>query len=214
MKLYGAILSPFVCRVALGLGHKGLKYDMVMPEDGLKSPKYLKINPIGKIPSLRDGKLILPESGVILEYLDDKYPNRKKLFPGMPGAAAKVRLICKILEEYVGPATFGLFGQTDPKTRNKKVIKEKKLEVEKSLEWLNKFIGAGPYAAGNTFSAADCYFVPAMFWLHALLPQVGVKDPLAKHKNVKKAWIAVKRNKMVRNTLKDMEKMMKEFRSG
>ena len=74
MKIYGAILSPYVCRVLMTLRHKGIKHDVEMPADKLKSPDYLKLNPIGKIPTMKDGATILPESGVIVEYLDTKYP--------------------------------------------------------------------------------------------------------------------------------------------
>ena len=73
MHVYGSILSPFVCRVAIALRHKNIKHEIIMPEGGIKSPEFLKMNPFGKMPTIRDGKIILPESSVILEYIEANY---------------------------------------------------------------------------------------------------------------------------------------------
>ncbi len=211
MKIYGAILSPYACRVLMTLRHKGIKHEVEMPADGLKSPEYLKLNPIGKIPTMKDGATILPESGVIVEYLDAKYP-KKKIIPGTPKAAGMARLIATISELYVQNVVTDLFRQRDPETRDKKVVKEKLEELEKGLSILNQYMAeGGPWVMGKKFTIADCYALPALFFAKLALPGFGVKDPLAKHKKVKKYWSALKRDPMCKQVIKEMDTMAKQF---
>ena len=124
MRIYGAILSPFVCRVLLALRHKGVRHEVIMPKDGIKTPEYLAMNPLGKIPTMKDGATVLPESSVICEYIDEKYP-RKKIIPATPKAAAMARLLATISELYVQNPATALFRQRDPESRDKAVVEEK-----------------------------------------------------------------------------------------
>ncbi|MNJ64433.1 Stringent starvation protein A [compost metagenome] len=73
LTVYGAPLSPFVRKVRLCLLEKALDYqlEMVMP---FNPPDwYLQLNPLGRIPALRDGDLTLADSSVICQYLEDAY---------------------------------------------------------------------------------------------------------------------------------------------
>ena len=92
MKIFGMILSPYVTRVALAARHKGLKHTITMPKDGTKTPAFLKMNPLGKMPVIKDGATTLFESGVILEYIEDKWP-QPPLLPRDPYARARARMI-------------------------------------------------------------------------------------------------------------------------
>ena len=75
MKLYGSLVSPYVARVVLAARAKGLDLaPEAPPGGGIKSPEYLAINPMGKMPALEDGGQCIAESAVILEYLDEAYP--------------------------------------------------------------------------------------------------------------------------------------------
>ena len=213
MKIYGAILSPFVCRVLMALRHKGVKHEVIMPED-MKSPEYLAMNPLGKMPTMKDGATVLPESSVICEYIDEKHP-KKKIIPATPKAAGTARLIATISELYVQNVVTSLFGQRDPKTRDKKLVKEKLAELDKGLEVLGHYLDAkGPWAMGKRFTVADCYALPALFFVLMVAPGFGVKDPLAKHKKVKKYWNGLKRTPMTKQVIKEMDTMAKQFFGG
>jgi len=67
------------------------------------SENYLKLNPKGVVPLLIDGDLVLPESTVICEYLEDKYPDHP-LFPVDASGKSKVRLWTKVVDEELHPA--------------------------------------------------------------------------------------------------------------
>ncbi|MCB1686959.1 MAG: glutathione S-transferase family protein [Halioglobus sp.] len=74
IKIYGVHGSPFVRKVFVALDFKDIPYDIVaqMPFSGDKD--YLKINPLGKVPTLVDGDLTLGDSKVICRYLEAAYP--------------------------------------------------------------------------------------------------------------------------------------------
>ncbi len=95
MKVHGAILSPFVRKVLLVLEYKGLTYEQIDTMPGMATPEYLKISPLGKIPALEDGDLILADSSVICEYLEEQYPD----IPMLPKTIA-ARARARWLEEY------------------------------------------------------------------------------------------------------------------
>lgn len=211
MKIYGAILSPFVCRAILALRHKGIKHEVIMPKDGMKTPEYLAMNPMGKMPTMKDGATVLPESSVIVEYIDAKYP-KKSIIPGTAKAAGHARLIATISDLYVQGVVTSLFGQRDPKKRDKKLVKEKLVETQKGLAILDGYLTpGGPWAMGKKFTIADCYALPALFFVNLVTPSFGVKDPFAGHKNVKKYWASLKREPLTKQALKEMATMAKQF---
>ena len=214
MKVYGAILSPYVCRALLALRYKGIEHETLMPEGGMKTPEYLKLNPLGKMPTVKDGATVLPESGVIVEYIEQKYP-KKPIIPGSAKGAAEARLIATISDLYVQAPTSGLFGQRDPAKRDKTVVKEKLAELDKGLSVLNeKLADSGPWAMGKRFTIADCYVLPALYFVMLVVPGLGEKDPLANHKNVKKYWNGLKRDPMTKQVIKEMDTMAKQFFGG
>lgn len=74
IKIYGVHGSPFVRKVYIALDIKGVPYETVpqMPFSGDKD--YLKINPLGKVPTLVDGDLTLGDSKVICRYIESAHP--------------------------------------------------------------------------------------------------------------------------------------------
>ena len=77
IELYWGSGSPFAWRVMLTLEVKGLDYQSKLLEFSKgenKSPEYLKLNPRGKVPTLKDGDFVVYESLAIMTYLDRKYP--------------------------------------------------------------------------------------------------------------------------------------------
>jgi glutathione S-transferase len=74
IKIYGVHGSPFVRKVFIALDIKNIPYEIVpqMPFSGDR--EYLKINPLGKVPTLVDGELTLGDSKVICRYLESAYP--------------------------------------------------------------------------------------------------------------------------------------------
>ena len=74
IQIHGVHGSPFVRKVFVALELKGVEYEIVpqMPFSG--DQEYLKLNPLGKVPTLVDGDFVLGDSKVICRYLENAYP--------------------------------------------------------------------------------------------------------------------------------------------
>jgi glutathione S-transferase len=81
--VYGAYGSPYVRKVLVFHAEKKIPYQMEPTIPISVGPEYRKIHPMGKIPALRDGDLILPDSSVICAYLEKKQP-MPALYPSDP----------------------------------------------------------------------------------------------------------------------------------
>jgi glutaredoxin len=89
VKLYDAARCPFCARVRIALAEKGFDYERVEIDLGSRPDWIYELNPTGKVPVLDDG-FVLPESAVIMEYLDDRYPEQP-LLPADPKSRALAR---------------------------------------------------------------------------------------------------------------------------
>ena len=85
MKVYGALLSPFVRKVCLVAEEKGIAYELVMSRPGNPDPDFVKASPFGKIPAIVDGDYRLADSSAIVAYLEAKHPGNPML-PADPQA--------------------------------------------------------------------------------------------------------------------------------
>jgi len=89
VKLYDAARCPFCARVRIALAEKGFDHETVEIDLRNRPDWIYDLNPTGKVPVLDDG-FLLPESAVIMEYLDDRYPDRP-LLPDDPKSRAEAR---------------------------------------------------------------------------------------------------------------------------
>lgn len=210
MDIYGSILSPYAARVVLAARYKGIKRELLLPKGGTKTRSFLKMNPLGKMPTIKDGNTVLFESGVILEYIEAKY-KKKPIVPASAKAAAEARLIGAVFAEYVQPAMFGLFAQADPTKRDQKVVDEKLAALAVALDAVEKVMVAKPHAAGARFTIADCYAAPALFFLHAIVPQVSSDPVLGKRPRLKRYYAKIVKDKLIGGVMKEMGEAMKAY---
>src|ERR1700730_10409818 len=208
MKLYNVDLSNFATKSRLVIYEKGLNIEMApIPGSGLSSPEYAKINPLGKTPALDADGLVIPESEVINEYLEDKFPN-PPLLPKSPEGRAKVRVFTRFHDLYLEPPLRALFGQMNPKTRDDKVVNEKLTDVNKRLDELEKLLGEGGFAAGADFTLADCAVAPTIFFCNAVLPSFGAKPPMEGRPKTAAWWNHVQTRPSVKKGLGEMQEAL------
>ncbi len=213
MELYGLIYSPYMARVVIAARHKKIKHKITLPKDGIKSPAFLKMNPLGKMPVMKDGKTVLFESSVILEYLDAKF-KKNRIIPAAAKAGAQVRLISAIFAEYVQPAIFALFAQRDPAKRDMAVVEAKQAELNRFLDIAEGLLLAKPYAAGNKLTHADCVAVPALFFLDIVGRLFGIQKPLGDRKKLSRYMAKARKDKLLGGVLKEMEQAIKAVIPG
>jgi glutathione S-transferase len=74
--LYHLPLSPYARKVRLVLAEKRLPVELVLEKPWERREEYLELNPAGTVPTLvEDNQVVIPDSGVICEYLDEAYPD-------------------------------------------------------------------------------------------------------------------------------------------
>ncbi|PON38500.1 Maleylacetoacetate isomerase [Parasponia andersonii] len=168
LKLYSYWRSSCSWRVRIALNFKGLKYEYI-PVNIMKgeqhNPEFLKLNPIGYVPVLVDGDLVLSDSLAILLYLDEKYPQRPLLPTDLKGKAINLQ-IASIVSSSIQP-----FQNASPL----KYLGEK-FGPEEILPWIKHHIGnglvalenllkdyAGRYATGDEVFLADLFLAPQIY---------------------------------------------------
>ena len=108
--LHGAYGSPFVRKVLYVLAVKDLPFEHIQQMPFAGDAQYLKINPLGKIPSLQDGDLTLCDSSVICEYLEDSHPT-PAVYPAGAADKARARWLEELADSRVTELAAGIFFQ-------------------------------------------------------------------------------------------------------
>jgi glutathione S-transferase len=176
MKLYGMLVSPYVARVVLAARAKGLALEpQPAPGGGIKSPEFLAINPMGKMPAFEDQGRCLAESMVILDYLEEAYP-QQPLLPADPLDRAQARLLGRIVDLYVAAQLGAFFRNMNPAQRNEAEVEAGKKALAKALADLEHFMGAGPYALGDRLGYADCAILPNLLMAGGIVSGFGVTN--------------------------------------
>lgn len=178
LKLCGFAGSNYYNKVKLALLEKDVPFEEELVWTD-RSPELLARSPLGKVPFMETGHGTLCESQVLLEYIEDAYP-QKPLLPADPYAAAKVRELITFMElhlelvarEIYGEAFFGGKASDEVKTRTQKLLTRN----AKAFGKLAKF---GPYIAGDQFTMADCVAVAHLPIVSAASKKIYGDDVLA-----------------------------------
>lgn len=80
IKIHGVHGSPYVRKVFISLDYKGVEFELIPQMPFQHDPDYLKLNPLGKVPTLVDGQLVIGDSKVICRYIESRHPTRP-LYP-------------------------------------------------------------------------------------------------------------------------------------
>jgi glutathione S-transferase len=168
--------SPFAWKVWLALAHKQLPYElklMSLQNGELKKADFLAINPRGKIPVLVDNGIVIRESAVIVEYLEERYPDRP-IFPSNPRDRATVRRVIAEANNYLYPVARRLLEQTlfrSDDSGDPAVIAEALTELRHELRYFEDAL-LGDYFVDD-LSAADFTLYPML----ALVKRLHDKQP-------------------------------------
>lgn len=155
LKLCGFPLSNYHNKIKLGLLEKGVPFEEVLVGWSSDEARLAK-SPLGKVPYIETEHGPLCESQVIAEYIEAVHPT-PALMPADPWQAAKVRELITFLDLHVELCARQLYPQAFfGGTLSEKFIERVKADVVKNLAALKRLLKLSPYAAGDTFTWADC----------------------------------------------------------
>jgi glutathione S-transferase len=158
--LYDADRCPYCARVRIALAEKGVEYETVQIDLDDRPAWIYEKNPLGRVPVLEDDAFVLPESAVINEYLEERYPE-PALWPADPGERALGRLLVFRFDELSKPYYALRRGEDGAGER-----------LNAELAKLNAVLAARPYLSGRDFGLADIAFVP---WILRARDRMAVK---------------------------------------
>lgn len=142
--------------------------------DEAVSAKFLSIWPVGKIPVLRDDSRdrTLPETTIIIEYLDQHYPGAQPLLPVDDAKRLDARLWDRFFDLYVQvPMQKVVTDRLRPaEEHDQPGVADAKATLETAYNMIEQQMAEGTWAIGETFSIADCAAAPALFYAGIVLP--------------------------------------------
>ena len=179
LSLYYHPLASYCWKVLIALYESDTPFAprLVDLSDEAQRDALLKLWPVGKFPVLHDEAAgrIVPESSVIIEYLEVHHPGRRPLIPADRDAALEVRLqdrffdqqIHEAMQKHVGNK-LRPEGQRDPYG-----VEQAHRQLERAYGILESTLERRTWAAGDAFSLADCAAAPALYYANLVHPLGG-----------------------------------------
>ncbi len=128
--------------------------------------------PVAKFPVLTDGDWVVPESSIIIEYLDRKYPGKTRFIPADPDAARQMRLRDRFFDCYVmEPMIKIVTDRMRPEGKNDAFgVEQARERLAVALGVVDKAMAEKTWAFGDSFSMADCAAAPSLFYAAKVMP--------------------------------------------
>ena len=162
MTLFSDSTSHYSHRVRIVLAEKGVSVDLVEGVDGVPVPALGDLNPYNTMPTLIDRDLILYESKVMMEYLDERFPH-PPLLPVYPVARAESRLFMYRVERDWCSLVDTILHSSDASA-----VAVARRDLGDSLSALSPIFAEKPYFMSEEFTLVDCCIAPILWRLPAL----------------------------------------------
>jgi stringent starvation protein A len=159
MTLFSAPDCPDSHRARIVIAEKDITADIVQIDRTQMSEDLTDLNPYNSVPTLVDRDLVLYDSRLIIEYLDERFPH-PPLMPVDPVSRAKARLLMYRVER----DWYSLIYQFDEADKKQQAQLRKRLR-ESLLTSAPLFMEARPYLLGEEFSLVDCSVIPVLWRL-------------------------------------------------
>jgi glutathione S-transferase len=181
LKLYLHPLSSFCQKALIAFYENDTPFEPVMVNLGEEKSRadFLKIWPVGKFPVLRDEARdrTIPESTIIIEYLEQHYPGRTKLIPADADLARQTRFHDRFYDLHLHDAMQKVVGDRLRPAGSKDPfgVEQAKARIATAYGMIDrdmatKTTGAKTWAMGDAFTMADCAAAPALFYANLVMP--------------------------------------------
>ena len=167
MTLFSKPTDIWSHRTRLVLSEKSVNIDIINVDDGDLPEDLLDLNPYNSVPTMVDRDLVLYDSRVIIEYLDERFPH-PPLMPVDPVTRAQFRLaLFRIERDWYGLAEEILHGG------DRKPVARAVKSLEESIISSVEIFGAKKFFLNDEFSLVDCTIAPILW----RLPILGITLP-------------------------------------
>ena len=176
LTLYYHPLSSFCWKALIALYENGTPFKAVSVNLGDPDERgaLLKLWPVGKFPVLRDDarNQIVPESSIIIGYLDRFYPGQTRFTPTDEDAAWQVRLKDRFYDLYVHLPTQAIVGNRlrPANAKDPHGVEEAKARLRTSFDMIEAEMAGRTWAMGESFTIADCAASPSLYYANKVLP--------------------------------------------
>lgn len=158
--LYNAARCPYAARARIVLAEKGIEFEAVEIDLSDRPAWLYEKNPAGRVPVIEEDGWVLAESAVIMEFLEERYPE-PPLLPPDPADRAAVRLLVFRDHDFTDP--YYAFRRGEDGARE---------DFEAALGRFDALLAERPYLGGMEYGLADIAFVP---WLLRARDMLGVE---------------------------------------
>ena len=162
MTLFSGADDLYSHQVRIVLAEKGVTVDVLQVDPSEMPEELLEVNPYNSVPTLVDRELVLYESRIIMEYLDERFPH-PPLMPVYPVSRGQSRLMMHRIDT-------DWYALVERIRKGEKADAARK-ELTESLTAIAPIFGEVPYFISEEFGLADCYLGP-LLWR---LPVLGIE---------------------------------------
>lgn len=176
MKLYFHPRSPFSQKVVMALHEKDISYTPVLVNlgDAAARAEFQKLTPIGKVPLLvLDNEWKIPESSIIVEYLDTHHHGGPRLIPEDRDLARQTRFHDRLADLYTTePMLKILFDAEKPEVeRDPAGVAAARARLDAMFTGFDRHLGNGrTWLMGDGFTMADCALLPVLGYCRTYHP--------------------------------------------
>ncbi len=213
LKLHYHPLSSFCWKVLIALYENGTPFEPVLVDfqDSASREAFVKIWPIGQFPVIQDTvrDWMVPESSIIIEYLDQHRPGRTRFIPADPDAARQMRMRDRFFDLHIQVPMQKIVGdRMRPEGKHDPVgVEDARNRMRTALTLVEQDIGE-TWVMGEAFTMADCAAAPALYYANRVMPLAKVFPKTAAYLK------RLSERPSIARVLKEAEPYLKLFPAG
>ena len=209
MDLYFSYTSTYSQKVLLGMYEKSVPFNPIQVDlaDAQAHAAYRELYPFGKVPLLvRDDGRMIPESSIILDYIDHRFPRGPQLIPADHEQALQVRLIDRMCDLYLNDAVVSLILESWklPGQQEVDIIDKSTEKVGLMYRYLEDHLEGRNFLTGDSFTLADCAAIPPLYYARAFADFASIP-------NVQAYWERVSQRPAFVRLMKEAEPYVREL---
>jgi len=176
LKLYYHPLSSYCHKTLIALYENDTLFEPVLVNLGDPESRaaFLKIWPVGQFPVIEDTarNWMVPESSIIIEYLQQHFPGKTRFIPEDADLARQVRMRDRFFDLHIHVHMQKIMGDVRRPEGKKdpQGVDEAFARMRTALGMLEGEMGSKTWVIGDAFTLADCAAAPALFYANRLIP--------------------------------------------